>query len=66
MEEPTEVRRCAAPWCERVLVQGENEPWRFFIRRRHCGKSCAAKHANWLRNRRKRVVRGGVVEGREE
>jgi hypothetical protein len=59
MEEEPEVRRCAAPWCERVLVQGEFEPWRFFLRRRHCDKSCAAKHANWQRNRRKRVVRGG-------
>ena len=59
MEETPEVRRCAAPWCERVLTQNEGEPWRFFLMRTHCDKSCAATHANWLRNRRKRVVRGG-------
>ena len=28
MEDTPEVRRCAAPWCERVLVQNEGEPWR--------------------------------------
>ena len=47
------MRTCEAPWCRLPLKRREQEQLTNFERRKYCHKSCAAKHANYLRNRRR-------------
>lgn len=51
------VRVCEAPWCRQPLKRREQEQLTNFERRKYCHKSCAAKHVNYLRNRRRRSAR---------
>ena len=44
-----EERRCEAPWCEAAIVRKEGETCQNFVKRRYCGKGCAAKHGNQKR-----------------
>lgn len=46
-------RRCAAPWCSGVLSRKADETSSNYRKRRYCNKRCAAKHANYRRNRKR-------------